>query len=212
MKHRKIFYKNRGVNIHLFGLKTMTLVTKRPTFIYKPYKQFFLVEDLSGNVYNMPGIERVVAGKVFYSPSMFRVISRQFLLKGNCFFLKNLLFSTIFSNVSNLSINRVVFAKAPGTFCRIRKFTKKKKKMILIILPSKNEIYLRYNTLVFIGKNTNFFIKKLVEGKYGNSLYQSKSIEVRGVAKNPVDHPNGGRTKTNKPEKSPWGWVAKFSK
>lgn len=84
--------------------------------------------------------------------------------------------------------------------------------MILIILPSKNEIYLRYNTLVFTGKNTNFFIKKLVEGKYGNSLYQSKSIEVRGVAKNPVDHPNGGRTKTNKPEKSPWGWVAKFSK
>lgn len=28
---------------------------------------------------------------------------------------------------------------------------------------------------------------------------------VRGVAQNPVDHPNGGRTKTNKPERSPWG-------
>lgn len=183
----------------------MTLVTKRPVFIYKPYKLYFSTEDLSGNIYNMPGIERIVAGKIFYSPNMFRVINQQLLLKGNCFFLKKLLFSTVFSNVSNFSINRVAFARAPGTFCKIRKFTKKKKKMILTILPSKNEIYLRYNTIAFVGKNTNFFVKKLVEGKYGNSLYQCKSIRVRGVAKNPVDHPNGGRTKTNKPEKSPWG-------
>jgi ribosomal protein L2 len=29
---------------------------------------------------------------------------------------------------------------------------------------------------------------------------------------NPVDHPHGGRAKTNKPEKSPWGWIAKHSK
>jgi len=27
--------------------------------------------------------------------------------------------------------------------------------------------------------------------------------KVRGVAMNPVDHPHGGRTKTNKPEVSP---------
>lgn len=26
---------------------------------------------------------------------------------------------------------------------------------------------------------------------------------VRGVAKNPVDHPHGGRTKTNSPEVTP---------
>jgi ribosomal protein L2 len=28
---------------------------------------------------------------------------------------------------------------------------------------------------------------------------------------NPVDHPHGGRTKTNSPEVSLWGWVAKRS-
>jgi large subunit ribosomal protein L2 len=32
------------------------------------------------------------------------------------------------------------------------------------------------------------------------------------VAMNPVDHPHGGRTKTNKPEVSPWGWVTKYNK
>jgi large subunit ribosomal protein L2 len=36
-------------------------------------------------------------------------------------------------------------------------------------------------------------------------------VTVRGVAMNPIDHPHGGRTKTNKPEVSPWGWVTKHS-
>ena len=30
-----------------------------------------------------------------------------------------------------------------------------------------------------------------------------KLLTVRGVAKNPVDHPNGGRTKAKQPELSP---------
>jgi ribosomal protein L2 len=29
---------------------------------------------------------------------------------------------------------------------------------------------------------------------------------------NPVDHPNGGRTKSCSPELSPWGWIAKKNK
>jgi ribosomal protein L2 len=29
---------------------------------------------------------------------------------------------------------------------------------------------------------------------------------------NPVDHPNGGRTKAKQTELSPWGWVAKRNK
>jgi ribosomal protein L2 len=32
------------------------------------------------------------------------------------------------------------------------------------------------------------------------------------VAMNPVDHPNGGRTKTNSPERTPWSKIAKRSK
>jgi ribosomal protein L2 len=35
---------------------------------------------------------------------------------------------------------------------------------------------------------------------------------VRGVAKNPVDHPNGGRSKTKQPLKTPWGLIAKHNK
>ena len=67
-------------------------------------------------------------------------------------------------------------------------------------------------TKVYIGKNTNFRITELTEGKWGFGFYKTKKIKVRGVAMNPVDHPNGGRTKTVQPEKSPWNWVAKKKK
>ena len=33
---------------------------------------------------------------------------------------------------------------------------------------------------------------------------------VRGVAKNPVDHPHGGRTKSIKYPRTPWGKTTKF--
>ena len=56
-------------------------------------------------------------------------------------------------------------------------------------------------------KNKNLILKK----KYTYKWRNTKSI-VRGVAMNPVDHPHGGNTKTNKPEVSKWGWIAKHSK
>ena len=49
----------------------------------------------------------------------------------------------------------------------------------------------------------NHFFNKFVEGGWGYTQKNKKKITVRGVAKNPVDHPNGGRTKAKQPELSP---------
>ena len=85
-------------------------------------------------------------------------------------------------------------------------------KLFKIILPSKQIKFFLPNNICFIGKNS-LSVKKLFKpGKAGyNSNVGFKPI-VRGVAMNPVDHPNGGRTKSCTPEKSPWGWVAKLNK
>jgi large subunit ribosomal protein L2 len=40
-------------------------------------------------------------------------------------------------------------------------------------------------------------------------VYGKKSI-VRGVAMNPVDHPHGGRTKSIRYPRTPWGKTTKF--
>jgi large subunit ribosomal protein L2 len=47
------------------------------------------------------------------------------------------------------------------------------------------------------------FNKKIIYGKAGFLKFFGKKSKVRGVAKNPVDHPHGGNTKTNSPEVSP---------
>jgi large subunit ribosomal protein L2 len=77
--------------------------------------------------------------------------------------------------------------------------------LILIKLPSDHIYHFIKTVRCFIGKNYNFLVNKFIEGKWGFSLHKKKKINVRGVAMNPVDHPNGGRTKAKQPEKSPWG-------
>lgn len=70
-------------------------------------------------------------------------------------------------------------------------------------MPSKQQLLVTKNTKVYVGQNQNFRTNELVEGKWGASFSLKKKINVRGVAMNPVDHPNGGRTKTVQPERSP---------
>jgi large subunit ribosomal protein L2 len=70
-------------------------------------------------------------------------------------------------------------------------------------IPSGKQIKVLLNCFAVLGKNSNKNIKKEMVGLAGISFFRGKRPSVRGVAMNPVDHPNGGRTKTNKPEKSP---------
>lgn len=48
--------------------------------------------------------------------------------------------------------------------------------------------------------------------KAGRNRWRGKRPIVRGVARNPVDHPNGGRTCGGKIFKTPWGRIAKGKK
>jgi large subunit ribosomal protein L2 len=58
---------------------------------------------------------------------------------------------------------------------------------------------------ISISENKNF-----LNGKAGYwRSFGFKSL-VRGVAMNPVDHPHGGRTKSVKYQRTPWGKTTKF--
>lgn len=79
-------------------------------------------------------------------------------------------------------------------------------------MPSKLVKFFEKSYYFFYGRNVNLKLHTVVIGKAGINRNLGKNSIVRGVAKNPVDHPNGGRTKSCKPERSPWGWVAKLNK
>jgi len=56
---------------------------------------------------------------------------------------------------------------------------------------------------VTLGRASNIFNDKQFFVKAGHSRKLGFKSKVRGVAMNPVDHPHGGRTKTNSPELTP---------
>ncbi len=103
-----------------------------------------------------------------------------------------------------------IYIKASGTFSQILSINKDIG-LVLILLPSGKKKYVSTNYICTLGRNNNIFKKFVVIGKAGLNRNLGHNVSVRGVAMNPVDHPHGGRTKTNKPEVSPWGWVTKHS-
>jgi len=112
------------------------------------------------------------------------------------FFLKK------FSIFNNFIIKKKSkFAKSSGTFCQIIEiydnFT------VRMRLPSGAQKVVSAVQFVTLGRCSNLDVNKQVYGKAGSLRVRGIKPKVRGVAMNPVDHPHGGRTKTNKPEVSP---------
>jgi len=116
-------------------------------------------------------------------------------------FLKLLKLNMIFFDLGKPNL-KSTYVKASGTFSQILQLNKELG-LILIKLPSNKKIYVSTDYICTLGRNSNIFKKFLVIGKAGTNRNLGKNISVRGVAMNPVDHPHGGRTKTNKPEVSP---------
>lgn len=116
----------------------------------------------------------------------------------------------IISHVCTFYFNNKL-ATSFGTCVKVL-FVPEDKLIFKIKLPSKQEKYISRAGFAYIGRNTFISHKAAVIGKAGFNRNHGLRPAVRGVAMNPVDHPNGGRTKVNKPEKSPWGWVAKKNK
>jgi len=83
------------------------------------------------------------------------------------------------------------FVRSAGTTAfLVRKFFKLKK--ILVRLPSKEEILINQRKMAVIGQISNLDHKMEIIKKAGFSVLKGFRPNVRGVAKNPVDHPHGG--------------------
>jgi len=212
IKRQKYFYKNKQICFNKSSIHFNSIITQKYIYQFKPYKKYICCQTIDNFKVYIPGIEYLVVGKILYNLKWHKEKNVKFFYKGVVCLLKNVPVLSIFSNVNNLLNSKVTYSKAGGTFCSLKLNKKTKSKLISVTLPSKENVLLSKITKVYFGKNTNFKIQKLVEGKWGFSFYVKKKINVRGVAMNPVDHPNGGRTKSVQPEKSPWNWIAKHKK
>lgn len=212
IKRKKTLFGAFCYNLSFVFNSNLNLITTSYSYNMRPYKKIITCQTLTGEIYNIPGIDSLNIGKILLTQANIIMYPSKFICKGILTYLWKLPMNTICCNVTNLNNTKITFAKAGGTFCKLKKNKKNKKKLLLIELPSKQELLFTKNTKAYVGQNQNFRTNELIEGKWGSSFSLKKKIAVRGVAMNPVDHPNGGRTKTVQPERSPWNWVAKKKK
>ena len=176
---------------------------------YKNRLTFFETIDKLGNLYYYRGISGIELGDFIHifplNPNW-----EVYEYLGAKLFFKNLFVGQVFCNIRNFYSNKKIAVSA-GVFCSLLNYDEYFY-LYKIKLPSGCSKLVNSSNICTIGRVIKEKYNKTVFGKAGNYLKYGFRPTVRGVAMNPVDHPHGGRTKTNSPEKSPWGWITKFSR
>ena len=110
--------------------------------------------------------------------------------------------NTCFYYLSNENYN-FYYASSAGTYCVYTNFNTTTN-LCLIKIPSSKKIYVDGMSMAFCGRNANIFSKNLFYSSFKQHfILKKKKQSVRGVAMNPVDHPNGGSSKTKRPLRTP---------
>jgi large subunit ribosomal protein L2 len=94
------------------------------------------------------------------------------------------------------------YSKSAGTFCKLISLNFDKN-LAKISLPTGKIKKISIFCFASLGRVSNIFHKDQFFSKAGYNRNIGFKSSVRGVAMNPIDHPHGGRTKTNSPELTP---------
>lgn len=117
-----------------------------------------------------------------------------------------------FRKVSNLELmpgRGIQYVRSAGTFAKITKFDRENH-VALVKLPSGVRKFFSSYTVLMRGPSALKLKRKMANTKSGFWRSYGLKPKVRGVARNPVDHPHGGRTKSIKYPRTPWGKTTKF--
>jgi large subunit ribosomal protein L2 len=125
---------------------------------------------------------------------------------GNTLKLRNIPTGTVVHNVELTPDRGGQLVRSAGSSAQV---LSKEGEYVLIRLPSGEMRRIQLNCRASIGQLSNPDHKNESLGKAGRSRHLGRRPKVRGVAKNPVDHPHGGgegRSPIGMPgPKSPWG-------
>jgi len=137
--------------------------------------------------------------------SRIEISNKQDIRIGNCMILKNIPIGVHINNLELDPNKGSQIARSAGSSAMI---VSKKNDKIYVKLNS-GEIKI-FNQLckATIGTVSNIENKNIKFGKAGRKIWIGKKSRVRGVAKNPIDHPHGGgegKTSGGRHPVTPWG-------
>lgn len=129
---------------------------------------------------------------------------------GNSISLKNLPIGSLMHNINIRPNQNSVFARSAGSFSKL--LQKYKDNSFLVKLKSGENRIINSNCIATLGVVSNQDHNKVNLKKAGKSRWLGIRPSVRGVAKNPVDHPHGGgegKTSGGRPSVTPRGIITK---
>ena len=128
---------------------------------------------------------------------------------GNAMPLGAMPVGTIIHNIETKAGKGGQLARAAGTYAML---AGRDQGYALLKLKSGETRMVRAECMATVGAVSNPDHVNEVVGKAGRSRWKGERPVSRGIARNPVDHPNGGRTNGGKHWATPWGQPTKGKK
>lgn len=154
-------------------------------------------------------LNSLLRGKVYHPQKLFYKCPFMFLLQLNYIILRQLKNKPI-SLVESVPLGGIQLTRSTGSRSFIQKRDSRTGLSILVLSSGLKKIISIYS-LASNGPSGSSILKKNFKNtKFGFFSNRGKKSKVRGVAKNPVDHPHGGRTNSIKYPRTPWGKTTKF--
>lgn len=180
-------------------------------FLKPFYKELVLLKDFCNRFFYKPALNIYYPGFIFQGLKLqeYNLELNKFL--GNHLPLKYIPYYVNFSHIFNKNEKTPILVKSTGAFA-FKKRDPLRSKLMYVILPSGQWKYFSSLKQCYLGFIESYKKEDFFFGSWGQIYKYKKKITVRGVAQNPIDHPNGGRAKAKQPERSPWGWIAKHNK
>lgn len=125
---------------------------------------------------------------------------------GNCMELRNIPTGIPIHNIELTPNKGGQLVRSAGTSAQI---VGKEERYVIIKLPSGEyrKVLGECRATIGVVSNSQHINEKL--GKAGRNRWKGRRPITRGEARNPVDHPLGGRTRGGRIPVSPWGWPTK---
>ncbi len=128
---------------------------------------------------------------------------------GNAMPLSSMPIGTIVHNVELKPGRGGQIARSAGTFVQL---VGRDSGWAILKLNSGETRKVHADCMATVGAVSNSDHANTVAGKAGRSRWKGIRPTVRGIAMNPIDHPNGGRTNGGKHWATPWGKPTKGAK
>ena len=226
--YRKISHGGRSTNTGKIVVYSKGSFKKRVKLVNIRYSTRFIDPMLLVSITFVPLVNKLVnllisdSGTYFYFPSVlksrmftFTTLRSSFTRKFTPFdwnFVSFLCRLKPFKKISNLELTPgqgIQYARSAGSHGKMLtlNFTRH---VTLVKLPSGVKKYFSIYSIAVSDACTLQVKKKLSIRQSGFFQCLGSKAKVRGVAKNPVDHPHGGRTKSIKYPRTPWGKTTKF--